>query len=182
MVMMDFTDTKHEDDLRGSSRPKPGRYHVAVSDVDVKALESEQKFNVTFDVLNGTVPGQAGRQVREFFTLSEKALPRVKLFVVAAGLVKPGTKGNVDFRDAVGRQLVIEVDERKNENDGKTYINCTFSGFWSLDHDDAKDVPKDADAIKLHRQGKAIATAAQAESGGSGGDSGGGSADDFSDL
>lgn len=139
-VDLDASDCETEDDAHESNRPKPGSYHVEVLAVD-DTFEKFDKIIVDFKVLNGTVPGQKGKVQTEFFATTEKALPRLKMFAMAVGLLQPGERKEVEFADALGALLVITVDEKVGQ-DGKSYVNTVWDGFWSLDNPAVVDVPR----------------------------------------
>lgn len=150
MVRFGTMDAKSEDDYQGFKRPLPGRYHVLVKEAQEKSAEDlkadQDKVVIEFEVLAGTVPGQEGLTTTEFFTISEKALPRLKRFALCVGLIKPGEpERDVQFEECVGRDLVIELIEKKSNKDGKTYINIDYMGMWSTGNKEVQDVPKCTD-------------------------------------
>jgi hypothetical protein len=157
---LDLTDIGSEDDLKGQNAPLAGRYHVVVHEID-DTFERYDKLIVTFKVLAGTTPEQEGKTHREFFSMSEKAMVRVKKLCLVTGVIKPGVKAEVDFRDLIGRQLVIElVDHEYEDRDGnkKETVQIAFLGMWSLSHADASDVPKDTEAIAAMKSGATTST------------------------
>jgi len=178
-----------EDDIQGNARPLPGRYHVIVKHAD-DSFEKFDKVIVEFEVLAGTTPGQEGRLITEFFATSEKALPRLQRLALCLGLLAPGEEEKeVEFAEAEGRQLVIEVEdneyEKKDEDGNKKTVKGVrvgFLGMWSLNNKAVSDVPKNRDALKLMEDAsvgvgqsaaksttnETAATATAAASGGSG--------------
>lgn len=165
MVKMGSQNVKSEDDIQGGDRPLPGRYHAAVKDVayfakgaDGKQFEVDEsdsgaeKVVVNFEVLAGTVPGQAGKVITEYFAISEKALPRLQRLAICTGLLSPGeAEREVLFSQAVGRQLVIEVEDNHYTNAaGKEVkgVRVAYMGLWSLGNAAVADVPKDAEALQ----------------------------------
>jgi hypothetical protein len=124
----------------GANNPAPGLYHAYIKDVD----ESEERFPakvvVEFEVLAGSTPGQAEKTHTEFFSLSEKALPRLQRLAMATGLIGPDEEKDVSFNDAVGKDCVVEVEEQMYE--GKKRSRLTFMGIWNTDHPKVRDVPK----------------------------------------
>jgi hypothetical protein len=143
---MGAKDVKSEDDISGFQRPLPGRYHVVVKHVD----ESFKKFDkvvVDFEVLAGTVPGMEGREITEFFACTEKAVPRLQRLALCLGVLRPGeAERDVEFSDAVGRDLVIEVEENKytNKTTGKEVegVRVGYLGMWSTNNAAVVVVPK----------------------------------------
>lgn len=165
MVKMGSQNVQSEDDIQGDARPLPGQYHAVVKDVkymckgeDKKHYEVDEtdetaeKVVVTFEVLAGTIPGQAGRAIDEFFALTERAISRLQRFALCVGLLQPGEgEKEVLFSQSIGRQLVIEVEENNWEKDGRTIngVRIGYLGMWSLGNKAVADIPKDPDALKL---------------------------------
>lgn len=202
MVKMGSQNVKSEDDIQGGDRPLPGRYHAVVKDVsymakgaDGKQFEVDEsdsgaeKVVVNFEVLAGTVPGQAGKAITEYFAISEKALPRLQRLAICTGLLTPGeVERDVLFSQAVGRQLVIEVEDNQYTNaSGKEVkgVRVAYMGLWSIGNAAVADVPKDAEALALASkpappQAQQAAQAQQQEAQPAGAASGGG--DKWADL
>lgn len=151
-MKLDCTKYKTEDEAR-SSFVAPGRYHVQIQNADDSFTKYPNSVVVTFELLNGTVPGQDGKKHTEFFSTSEKALERLQCFAIAAGLVTPGEGREINFAtDAPSKQLVIELEENQYEKkDGSkgTGRRITYKGMWSVGHKDVADVPKDREMIAL---------------------------------
>ena len=145
MVMLGATNVQSEDDIQGNARPLPGRYHAIVKEVD-ESMEKVDKIIVEFEVLAGTTPGQEGRVVTEYFAVTEKAIPRLQRLAMTLGLLKPGEDDrNVLFSDAIGRDLVVEVEPNEYTNkEGKEVktVRVTYLGFWSTGNKAVADVPK----------------------------------------
>jgi hypothetical protein len=143
---MGAKDVKSEDDISGFQRPLPGRYHAVVKHVD-ETFEKFDKVIVDFEVLAGTVPDQQGRELSEFFSCTEKAIPRLQRLALCLGLLTPGEPDkDVEFTEAVGRDLVIEVEEN-NYTDKKTGkevngVRVGYLGMWSTGNEAVADVPK----------------------------------------
>ena len=148
MVRVGAQNVKSEDDISGFQKPLPGRYHVVVKHVD-ETFEKFDKIVIDFEVLAGTTPGQEGREVTEFFACTEKAIPRLQRLALCLGLLRPGEADrDVEFTDAVGRDLVIEVEENKytNKTTGKEVegVRVGYLGMWSTGNEAVADVPKAA--------------------------------------
>lgn len=144
MPRMNAGHVTSEDDLTGNY-PKPGRYLVVVSGAE----EKPDQVSLTVEVLGGTVPGQAGKGLTETFNINEKQMPRLMKCAMALGLLKPGEDKDVDFRHAIGRPMVVQVELRegrekgadgKYKSNGKMYHNFTYDGMWRIDHPDVGDV------------------------------------------
>jgi hypothetical protein len=145
MVRIGAQQVKSEDDISGFQRPLPGRYHVVVKHVD-ETFEKFDKVVVDFEVLAGTVPDQQGRELPEFFACTEKAIPRLQRLALCVGLFQPGEPDrDVEFADAVGRDLVIEVEENNYKYKTGKEVNTVrvgFLGMWSTGNEAVADVPK----------------------------------------
>lgn len=131
-----------------------------IKDVD-ESFEKYDSVLVDFEALAGTTPGQVGRTHLEFFSTKEKALPRLQRLALAVGLLKPDEpEKEVQFSDAIGRQLVIEIEENTYEKDGKTHecVRIAFLGMWSSGNKAVADVPKDAESLKLAQGGAGATT------------------------
>jgi len=147
MVRMGAKDVKSEDDISGFQRPLPGRYHVVVKHVD-ETFEKFDKVLIDFEILSGTVPDQQGRELTEFFACTEKAIPRLQRLALCLGLLQPGEPDrDVEFADAVGRDLVIEVEEHNYKDKSGKEVNGVrvgYLGMWSTGNEAVADVPKAA--------------------------------------
>ena len=145
MVRIGANNVKSEDDISGFQRPLPGRYHVVVKHVD-ESFEKFDKIVVDFEVLAGTVPDQQGRELPEFFACTDKAIPRLQRLALCVGLLKPGQpEADVEFADAIGRDLVIEVEENNYKTKEGKEVNSVrvgYLGMWSTANEAVKDVPK----------------------------------------
>jgi len=143
------------DDLNvGGDRPVPGRYHLVVKTVDDQKRPGQ--LGVRFEVLKGTVPGQEKKEFwSSFKTDADWAVPIVTRLAMVTGLIGPNEQKNVNFYDAVGRQLVAEVHERawKNEESGKsgTVTEIKGANMWQLGHEDIKDVPVDQEMANYYQ-------------------------------
>lgn len=145
-IDLDVQNVQTEKDFGQFNQPKPGRYHVIVKDVDESCQTYQNKVVIEFEVKAGTVSGQEGCTLREFFATSEKAKPRLKALAIILGLLKGGQKKEVNFVDGIGRQLVIDVEEHQyddRENKKVDTVRVGFLGMYRPDDADVKDVPKD---------------------------------------
>lgn len=150
MVTLGAEKEKSEDDV-GGNRPEPGRYHSVITGAD-ESFEKVDKIVVDFRVLAGNKDGQVDRTITEYYAVSDKAMPRLKRLALCIGLLMPGEpEKEVDFEQAVGRQLVIEVEENEYEKDGekKKSRRVSWMGMWSLGNKEVADIPKDAEALKV---------------------------------
>ena len=144
---VDLTGLKDEDDARGSGRPDAeGFFHVVAKSVD-DSREEHEAVIVDFLILAGTDESQVGRRYREYFSVSERALKRLKLFGIVTGAAQPG--GKLNCKDLVGKTCVIELKENQFEDrngETKTNFKTSWGGFYRLDDKKVAHVPK-ADKI-----------------------------------
>ena len=145
MVRMGAKDVKSEDDISGFQKPLPGRYHAVVKHVD-ESFEKFDKVLIDFEVLAGTVPGMEHRELTEFFACTDKAIPRLQRLALCLGLLTPGEPDrDVEFAEAVGRDLVIEVEENNYKDKSGKEVNGVrvgYLGMWSTGNKEVADVPK----------------------------------------
>jgi len=172
MAGLDASDVKGETDVKGREAPDPGIYHGIVNHVD----DSQDKYDaviVDLEVLagerriSGRSPGepvdQRGRSLRHMMFLEgEKGKDygdKHLRFALAVGLIKPGEQKDVDWNEAVGRQLVFAVEKRagkdKKTGEEREYTNVGNYGLdlWSVGNPEVADVPKDEAALKLMQGG-----------------------------
>ncbi len=121
----------------------PGRYHLAVVDVDEDGLRlgganNKGEMVVDFEVLAGSAPGQEGLRHRTYFTKTVKAAGRLHRIAIAAGLItedqinklkEAGKSPLYEFeRDLKGKQIFGEIAETEFENKKKLKIE------WGMFH------------------------------------------------
>lgn len=141
---------KTEKDLDlGRDLPK-GKYVAVVETVEKDQSGTNTCMKFTFGVVGGPY---SGRKVFERLFLTEKANNRVILFgnrlgiIAEAELGKPSVRKS--WREAIGKKVVIEVENREYEaKDGskKTATNLTFGGIFKLDDEKVADVVRAAGA------------------------------------
>lgn len=122
----------------------PGRYHVAVVDVDEDGLRIGGKNNkgemvVEFEVLAGSAPGMEGLRHRTYCTKSAAAAWKLHRLALAAGMItedeieahkKASTFPRYEFeRDLKGKQLFVEIVN--SEYNGKVTPKIEF-GIYHL--------------------------------------------------
>lgn len=152
----------------GGGLREEGTYHCVVTEV----FEGESKkgnpiegVTVTFEVMAGTVEGQAGKSHTESLflpTMSDKK-PEMKLrkltaLAIAGNVLQPADLGrevDIPFRDMVGSQMVVKFDHQM-EMDGNgeytvksQYLQVAYSDMFHVDDPAVKAVPKSDDALSL---------------------------------
>lgn len=178
MVILNAQHAQSEDDFSGNARPVPGRYHAAVNHAEEKGSKKkgtpglEAEFQVICDGLSpdGKTPtnGQSGRTMPLFLSyVSEKGeaasqacIDRVTRLALCCGVLKAGEAKEPDWQEAIGRELVIEVeggteyeDDKGNKKPGNPQIS--FMGFWSLGNKEVANVPKDSTTPGMQQLAKA---------------------------
>lgn len=171
---------------------EPGTYHVAVLNVDEHPTTRDgapvDGFKVQFCVLDGTVAGQQKKEVE--LTLynpkasdknnGEFAKRKQARFAMATGILpeaQPGQRVSVDLQQALGRQLIIEVERKTDQATGQPskFLQLAWANIWHVDdpavcnepdteHRNWALIPKDANAIgllpaKLRRSAESFAVA-----------------------
>jgi len=146
----------------GNWMTKPGTYHVIVRDTEEiaknKKDEDMDAFSVTFEVLEGTVAEEKGKQHKQLFWEprydskdgGEFARKKITRFLVAVGFIKPGAAQDgeveISLADCKGRQFVISLEE-SSRDDGKKYLDIHYADIWHVDDPDAAAYPKDTGTI-----------------------------------
>jgi hypothetical protein len=175
--MLNAQNAHSEDDFSGNARPVPGRYHAAVNHAEEKGSKKkgtpglECEFQVICDGLSpdGETPtsGQSGRTIPVFLLSTAHDDPdpkqrvhnvRMTRFAYCVGLIGAGQMKEPDWQDAVGRELVIEVESQEYEDkDGnaKSGSQISFMGFWSLGNKEVANVPKDTTTPGMQQLAKA---------------------------
>jgi hypothetical protein len=161
MAMLDLSDVTNENDLHGTPRTKPGRYHVAVLNAEETASKKKGSpgIEIEFQVLyEGIGPdkkptiAQKNSTIRSFINLTGSDAEKTKtclrnaaLLAVACGIMYPGERKEPDWSEAIGRELIIEVKASKYESNGQEIQGSEVSmfGYWTLGNEQVADVPKD---------------------------------------
>lgn len=178
MVMLNAENARSEDDFSGRQRPVPGRYHAVVNYAEEKGSKKKGTpgLEIEFQVLAGTPAGQAGKTIPLFLSYiggddskTKTCLDRVTRLALCVGVLKPGQVAEPDWSEAVGRELVIEVEEQ-DYTDEKTGQNragsqVAFMGFWSLGNAAVADVPRDQDSPGMRQLAKSGGSATRPQAG-----------------
>jgi hypothetical protein len=161
--MLNAENARSEDDFSGSARPAPGRYHMAINHAEEKGSKKkgtpglELEFQVICDGLcpdgKTKTTGQSGRTIPLFLSYvgaddakTETCLNRVARLALCCGVLKPGEAKEPDWQEAMGRELVIEVEAQEYDDangNKKSGSQVAFMGFWSLGNKEVANVPKD---------------------------------------
>lgn len=137
--------------------PEIGTYHVKLSAVESQDDgEHTPSENLTFQVLGGTVPGQAGKQITERLYLSgrdedktKKAIQRAMGFGKRMGVYTEADAKAlkaIEFEKAIGKTFIIEVVDGsytdKVTGDKKEMVRLGYMGVWRDDSPDAPECPR----------------------------------------
>ena len=147
MVRISTDGVNNATDLEGFDRPLPGRYHAVVRSLDDSFSKSDSSLIVILEVLDGTVKDQTGKSVMDFIPVDGKGAKRSLKFALAGGLISESDLRDptldIPFSQAVGCDLVIDVEEREYQKDGvtKKTIGVTFLGYHAVGSAAAAGVP-----------------------------------------
>lgn len=146
-MRLDTSSAKDEKDLdSGFNPPAPGKYLAIVKNAQEFPEFAKDRIVIEFDVIDGSVPGQSGKNLSEFFAVSEKAMKRLNRLAVKLDLIKPGETKDVNFADAIGAVLVIDVEnhEWNDEKTGqkKSGVRLMFNGFNRVSDPDSAEFMK----------------------------------------
>ena len=162
-MLLDAKNAQSEDDFSGNARPLPGRYHAVINHAEEKGSKKkgtpglELEFQVIIDGLSPDgktkTSGQSNRTIPLFLSYiggddskTQTCINRVCRLALSCGILRPGESKEPDWSEAVGRELVIEIetqeytDAQGNEKNGS---QISFMGFWSLGNKEVANVPKD---------------------------------------
>ena len=142
---------------------KPGRYHVTVTQfvenpADKNDIPMEGALKLGVEILNGTDASEIGKSFNTtFFPPKEdndgkedfNTLKLTRLIVALTGEHKPGEETELTEADAIGRQMVIELDNRKDKKSDKVYFDLRGANLWHVDDAEVSNVPKDQQWIGL---------------------------------
>lgn len=175
-----------------------GTYHFGILAVDEqpvsKAGQPLNGFRVSCSVLDGTVQGQAKREIDLLFFApkptdkngGEFAKRKIARFALATGILsdpKPGQRVTLDLQEAAGRQFIAEVEHQKDQASGQPtkFLQLAWANIWHVDDPEVRDVPKSAQALallppELRRKPESFQKAEPAVRGGNGGNGSGAAA------
>jgi len=142
---------------------KPGWYHFAV--VDINENPTSQKgelvdaLKLQVQVLDGTEPSQKKREFNPWLNNPNPShkdggafCARVHLRLARAlGILpnaKPGEAVEIVWANGVGRQFVAKIGVRKGD-DGRENMQIDGAHIYHVSDDEVRDIPKDANALKL---------------------------------
>lgn len=162
-------ETAEDVDLGTTYVNQEGTYHIVVTEIEDRPQDEggrEQDYlQVTGIILAGTVPSQAGRQVRlRFFPpnlnsrdqgkFAKKKLTRLFEAINFTNSETRGKNVAIELDHAIGRQFVAEVERqtyevRHGKRAGQTAerYDLAFASIFHIDDPAVKDIPKEKTAI-----------------------------------
>jgi hypothetical protein len=152
-----------ESDVKGKPAPVDGFFHTTIAHVnDSRTKKDGSPLNATiveFEVLAGSVPGQEGKTVTQWFQLDDNGnenaeyCEKVSRLCMAAGLLRPGEEKDIDAGDLENCQVIIKVQNYTKKTGGTGCGLADYGlGVWGVNHPDVAAVPKNLDAIRLWRE------------------------------
>lgn len=174
-MLLDAKTAQSEDDFGGNARPLPGRYHAAINHAEEKSSKKkgtpglDLEFVVVADGLasdgKSQTVGQAKRTIPLFLSYvggddskTQTCINRVTRLALCVGVLSPGEAKEPDWQDAIGRELVIEIEEQEyqdQQGNDKKGSQVSFLGFWSLGNAQVANVPKDTTTPGMQQLAKA---------------------------
>lgn len=146
----------------------PGIYHLCVTGIEAPvtdrngAIVEGALFRLSCEVLDGTVPGQQGKQWDTTFyrpgpsdwensrKFKEKKRDR---FFIAVNLMKEDQVGQtvrVNTDHAMGEQFVAKLEQQMDRNTKlpTRYLQFAFADIYHVDDSNVAHVPKDQGSLK----------------------------------
>jgi len=174
MVMLNAQNAQSEDDFSGNARPVPGKYHAVVNHAEEKGSKRKGTpgLDLEFQIIRDGIgadgqptSGQTGRSIPLFLSYiggddskTQTCLNRVTRLALCCGVLNPGEAKEPDWQDAIGHELVIEIESQEYEQQNgekKTGSQVSFMGFWSLGNKEVANVPKDITTPGMQQLAKA---------------------------
>jgi hypothetical protein len=164
MVLLNTQSVHSEDDFANrNDRPVASRYHMVIQNAEEKAAKSSGApgLSVEFQVIaDGLMPdgktkttGQTSKTIPKFFAFcgaddekTKSCMDSLTRFAMAAGIIQPGEEKEPDWLDAIGRELIVEVEHEYDKATRKATdkVQVAWLGFWRLLNPAVANVPKDA--------------------------------------
>ena len=144
----------------GRDRVEPGKYHIELMHAEDKDTEKDKPYTAfDFQVLEGTNKEQIGRvhAARYYWynqneTAERMAQEMICTIAVVLGVsTREAIKAKLDAGEdlnfkwslGIGKQAVIEIENREDKAKGKTYAQIAHQKIWEIDNPKVAGVPKD---------------------------------------
>jgi len=164
-MSFEFEQPESIENSAGGWMTKEGLYHFIVNDINENPATKDHKpisnaLGVKLEVLAGTNPDQVGKSIDLLFykgrpedkDKGEFAKKKLMRFFMAINLLKqhqPGAKVKIETSDGVGQQLCAKLSYRESKDGSKKFLDISFADIWHVDDSEAKDIPKDPEALGL---------------------------------
>ena len=135
----------------GGSRIPDGRYIAKIVSYEVKDGEQYEYIAVKFEIVSGDYKG---KNLYENFSLSPKALFKLRDLLVGLGVAVPKKAINLDLDALVGKFVGVEVEESEYTYKGKTKKKSEITAFllvtkqgkqWVITDGSSSDEDEDED-------------------------------------
>lgn len=146
-IEIDLTGIGNPDEAEANRIP-PGYYLAEVTD-HFEDQKSDYAGSYRFEITLKGATFFAGRKLNYNYSdpgqisdpkKADGAKARVRMLASRLGLVKADDFGRavpINFDDAIGAQLVVQVEARPSKDDlAKVYANIAYAGLFPLDHPD----------------------------------------------
>jgi hypothetical protein len=155
---------KQTEELSNSSyASKDGRYHCVITEWVENPAKSDDTpmigaVKVGFEIVEGTEKSEIKKTHNEMFFPPDEskdgggfnAIKLTRLCVAISGVHQPGVEVEITDKDAIGRQLVIELAHRTDKNNpSKIYFGLKGANLFHIDDAEVSDVPKSADHLDV---------------------------------
>lgn len=154
MASLNASGAKSAGDLKESNRLEAeGYFMVAVKEVKFNDKEGKQQDIVETEVIGGTVPGQAGKEVSMFLDRDEKGdfKKRHVRFAISTQILSPGQIVNdVDneyLRNAIDRFMVLRMEAAKAKTGqaARVFVGGFGDDMWPPTDPEVADVVRAMD-------------------------------------
>lgn len=147
---LNLSGAKSVEDLDRESHVEPGWYRAKVEDAtqnDKTGAEVIvcQVMGGRFDGCKADIQLQDPEQVTDV-KKAERAISRIQVIATRLGLVSKEMLGNddvdINFNDAIGKEVVIECEAREYTKDNGTkssFTGIAYTGIYPLDHEKIPD-------------------------------------------
>jgi hypothetical protein len=134
-----------EKEGKGATKVPEGDYRVRIVKVKPDTSESGNPMLIwDFEIAKGQKG--AGKKVRDYTTLTDKSLWKVRSILEALGLDVPKKKDiKVNAKKLVGQELGVTLYDDEYESNGKTRVSSKISDYLDLDTLTGADEDDDED-------------------------------------
>jgi hypothetical protein len=153
---------RQTEELTNSSyASKDGLYHVCITEWIENPPKSDDTpmigaVKVGFEIVEGTDKSEIKKTQNEMFFPPDEtkdgggfnAIKLTRLVVAISGVHQPGVETEITEKDAIGRQLILELSHRPDKtNPQKIYFGVKGANLYHVDDPQVADVPKNAEYL-----------------------------------